>query len=532
MSVAPRGGWRRTALCVALAAAALAPGTVGRELMAPDEPRFALAARETAEHGEWLVPQLGGRAYLNKPPLLFWLEMLAFRLLGGPTETTARVPCLVASLATVALTHRAGRRWFGEPAATRGTLMLVAAPLFLMRGAWVATDPLLLAATLGAVVALDRANEGWRPGGPLAGVALALGLLAKGPVALAWIVLAALAAWGLSGARFSLRPLLRPLPIAIVLAVAGLPLALAGSRVGLEPLVATAWKESAQRYVASWDNIRPAWYYPSKLFSGFFPWSIVALAALVPGLAPDPRRTWLLRWIALGVLFFSIPGSKRLVYLFPLFPALALVTASALPALLAEGRARGWTGALLALLAATALALGLVLAVAPDAVPGPELLAVQEVQRAAVALLILGAASLSLVAAGLARGRGGVAGGAALLALGTGVLAPWTAAAVRTGIGASQFGAILRAAVGPETAVAFARNKGEIAAWYSGLPGPILARELDLTDFLAGPPPRVAVGEPEELGAPAAWPPGARVVAEGRIGEAALIVVRRDAAPR
>jgi len=534
VSLPPHGGWRRTALCVALAAAALAPGTVGRELMAPDEPRFALVARDTAELGEWLVPQLGGRPYLKKPPLLFWLEMLSFRLFGGPSETAARVPCLMASLATVALTHRTGRRWFGEPAATRGALMLVAAPLFLMRGGWVATDPLLLAATLGTVVALDRANEGWRPGGPLAGVTLALGLLAKGPVALVWIVLAALAAWGLASVRFSLRPLLRPLPVAIVLICAILPLALAASRVGFEPLFATAWKESAQRYLASWDNLRPVWFYPPKVFSGFFPWSLIALAALLPGvrraLVLDPCRAWLLRWIVLGVLFFSIPGSKRLVYLFPLFPALGLVTASVLPALLAAGRARHATGTVLALFAVTALALGLALAVAPGVLPGPESLAVSEVRRVAVAMLILGAASLAVVAFGVTRGRGGVAAGAVMLALGTGLLAPWTADAVRTGIGASRFGVIARAAVGGETAVAFASSKGELAAWYSGLSGPILARQPDLTGFLAGTPPLAVVGEPRELGPPDEWPAGTRVVAEGRVSDAELIVVRRDAA--
>ena len=536
MSGPSGGGWRRTALCVALAAAALAPGAAGRELMAPDEPRFALVARETAERGEFLVPQLGGSVYLNKPPLLFWLEILSFRLFGGPSETAARVPCVVASLLAVALTHRAGRRWFGEPAATRGTLMLVAAPLFLMRGAWVATDPLLLAATIGAVVALDRASDGWRPGAPLAALAFALGLLAKGPVALVWIVLPALAAWGITSVRFSLRPLLQPLPIAILVVVAGVPVALAAARIGLEPLVATAWRESAQRFIASWDNIRPFWFYLPKLLSGFFPWSLVGLAALLPevrrGLAPDPRRAWLLRWIALGVLFFSVPGSKRLVYLFPLFPALALVTASVLPALCAERRARRATGALFALLGATALALGLALVVAPHAVPGPESLALPEVRRAAAALLVSGAASLALVAAGLARGRGAVAGGAALLALGTGIVSPWTAAAVRVGCGASQFGAVAREAIGPGTPAAFGRSKGELVAWYSGLSGPVLAHRRDMVEFLAGPLPRAVVGEPGELGSPAAWPAGSRIVAEGLVGETALIVVLRDATSR
>jgi 4-amino-4-deoxy-L-arabinose transferase-like glycosyltransferase len=531
----PRGSWRRTALCVALAAAALAPGALGRELMAPDEPRFAVVARETAERGEFLVPHHGGRPYLNKPPLLIWLEMLLFRAFGGPSEATARVPSLLAALGAVALTHRAGRRWFGEPAATRGTLMLVAAPLFLMRGAWVATDPLLLAATLGAVVALDRAGAGWRAGGPLAALALALGVLAKGPVALLWPALAALAAQGLAGVRVSLRPLLQPVPLAVLAAVAGLPMALTAERLGLEPLLAAAWRESGQRFLASWDNLRPFWYYPPKLFTGFFPWSLVGLAALVPEvrrkLPPDPRRTWLLRWTVLGVLLFSIPGSKRLVYLLPLLPALALVTASILPALGAAVRARRATGALIALGAAVGLAMGLALGLAPGVVPGPESLAVPEVRRAAAAFLLAGAASLALVAAGLARGRGGVAGGAALLALASGLLAPWTAAAVRAGAGASRLGAVVRQAVGPGTPVAFGANKGDLAAWYSGFSGPIVTRPREAALFLAGEPPRAAVGEPEELGPPSAWPPGARVAAEGRVGSEAVLVLRRDAAP-
>lgn len=535
MSGPPRGGWRRTALCVALAAAALAPGALGRELMAPDEPRFAMVARETAERGEFLVPQHGGRPYLNKPPLLFWLEILSFRAFGGPSEAAARVPSLLAALGAVALTHRAGRRWFGEPAATRGTLMLIAAPLFLMRGAWVATDPLLLAATLGAVVALDRAGTGWRAGGPLAGLALGLGVLAKGPVALLWPALAALAAWGLPGVRFSLRPLLRPAPLAVLAAVAGLPLALAAERLGLEPLLAATWRESAQRFLASWDNLRPFWYYPPKLFTGFFPWSLVGLAALWPevrrGLPPDPRRTWLLRWTVLGVLLFSIPGSKRLVYLLPLLPALALITASVLPALGAAVRVRRATGALVALGAAAALALGLLLALAPGVLRGPESLEVPQVRRAAAAFLIAGSASLALVAAGLARGRGGVAGGAAVLALATGLLAPWTAEAVRAGAGASRLGAVVRDAVGPGTPVAFGAKKGDLAAWYSGLSGPILSRPREAALFLAGEPPRAAVGQPEELGPPSAWPPGARVAAEGRVGRTAVLVLRRDAPP-
>jgi hypothetical protein len=87
------------------------------------------------------------------------------------------------------------------------------------------------------------------------------------------------------------------------------------------------------------------------------------------------------------------------------------------------------------------------------------------------------------------------------------------------------------AVVGPGTAIAYARGKSEIVTWYSGLSGPTLARRQDLLAFLAGPPPRAAVGRPRDFGPPAEWPAGTRIVAEGKIGDTALIVVRRDAAP-
>jgi 4-amino-4-deoxy-L-arabinose transferase-like glycosyltransferase len=502
--------------------------------MAPDEPRFALVAREMAEAGDWLVPRLGGQIYLNKPPLLFWLQLLSFRIFGEPSEAAARLPSLLAALAAVALTHRAGRRWFGEEVATRGTLMLIAAPLFLMRGAWLATDPLLLATTLGAIVALDRAGAGWRPGGPLAGVALGLGLLAKGPVAALWVVLAALAAWRLPGARCTLRPLLRPPALAALLVVAGLPFALAAARLGVLPLLDVGWRESGQRFVASWDNLHPFWFYPPKLFSGFFPWSLLGLAALLPPvrrrLAPDAHRAWLVRWGVGGLVLFSIPGSKRLVYLFPLFPALALVTASVLPALGAVIPVRRATGAVLGLCAAAALVLGLALALAPGRLPEPVSVQLPEVRRAAAALLAAGALSLALVARGTARGAGGIAGGAALLALGVGLLSPWTAAAVRAGVGAERFGATARAAIGPHAAVAYGAAKGESAAWYVERPGPILASRRELLSFLRGTPPRAAVAKPDELGPPGEWPAGTRVVGEGHIGSGTMLVVRRDAA--
>lgn len=532
------GGWARTALLALLALVALLPGTLERELMSPDEPRFALVAREMAESGDYFRLRLGGEPYLDKPPLLFWLQGLAFALFGGPSPAAARLPSLLASIVTVVLTHRAGRRWFGEPVATAGTLILVSAPLFLLRGAWVATDPLLLATTFGAVVALDRAAEGWRPGGVLAAVGLALGMLAKGPVSILWAVLAAAAAWRLPAVRYSLRPLLRPAPIAILLLVAGVPLALTAWQAGLQEGLSAGWKHTVVRFFSSWDNIEPFWFYLPKLLTGFLPWSLLGLAAALPAARrrrpPDPRRAWLVRWVLLGLALFSIPAGKRLIYLFPLFPGLALATASALPSLLESPRIRRLVGGLLTAGAVAAGVAAAWLLLSPESLAMIEApVREPEVRRAVVALLALAGTTLLLQGLGLLGGRGrALALGAAIFAAGTGLLAPWTSRAADVGVRAERFGAAVREAIPAGTAVAFTRSKWEQVAWYAELSGPRLRRPADVARFLAGPGPRAVVGAREELGGPGEWPPGTAVALEARVGTQQMLVLRRVPEPR
>ena len=158
------GGWRRTALLVLIAAAALAPGTVGREPMPPDEPRFAVVGMEMYRSGDWVLPSRFGEPYLDKPPLLFWCEAALFHVAGGRSAAAARLAPLLATLALVAVTHRAGRRWIGDPAATAGTLIFSSSMLVLLQGSWLTVDPLLALGAWGAIYAGSRAEESasWR----------------------------------------------------------------------------------------------------------------------------------------------------------------------------------------------------------------------------------------------------------------------------------------------------------------------------------------------------------------------------------
>ena len=60
-------------------------------LVGADEPRYAQVAREMLERRDWITPVLGGKPWLEKPPLYYWQAMLAYSLFG---VTDGRRDCL------------------------------------------------------------------------------------------------------------------------------------------------------------------------------------------------------------------------------------------------------------------------------------------------------------------------------------------------------------------------------------------------------------------------------------------------------
>jgi len=524
------GGWTRTLLLVALAAASLGPSIVGRELLPPDEPRFALVAREMFVSGDWIVPTRGGQLYLDKPPLLFWTAALAFRAAGGPSEAAARFPSLLATLLLVLVLHRQGRRWFGEPTATLGSLVFSSFLLVQQRGAWVATDALLASAVFLALAALDRARDGETVPAILAGLAAALGVLAKGPVALLHLVLAALAGL-LAGERVSLRPLLRPAGLLSFLAVALPWPVLLVARLGWDVPRHALWHQNVERFARSWDNLEPWWYHGKALFLGTLPWSLLLLGALAPAvlgpLLRQRRARWLAGWALLELAFFSLPQGKRGVYLLPVYPALALLAARAIP-LVTTRRGPRLTGSVAAGTAALAALAGAISLLAGG--PGlPAALATEPaVRRGAIALLFLVAVTVGAAALLLARADRRYPWSLAGLLLGAGILWPTVLApAIDAGQGARSFAAAARQAVPPEAEIAVTRTKWEIVAWYTGWSMERLATPDEVRAWLASGGCRVVLGPPGELGARERWPRGSRVLLEGRLGRRRYLVVGR-----
>src|SRR5262249_43366158 len=156
----------------------------------PDEGRYAEIPREMLARGEWVVPYLQGQPYLDKPPLLYWLVMASYRLLGVADWSARLVPALAVHLG-ILVTYLLGRRSLGERPAFWGALTLCLAPGFLSMGRLLVLDGLLtLWVTLSWFAAFEavrgqRLLWGWWL---LAALACGLGVLTKGPVALILLV--------------------------------------------------------------------------------------------------------------------------------------------------------------------------------------------------------------------------------------------------------------------------------------------------------------------------------------------------------
>src|SRR5262249_21029848 len=149
-----------------------------------DEGNNVEAGREMFVSGNWIVPTFNFQLRVDKPALLYWLQIGAFRLFGV-NEFAARSPSALAALAAVVLTYELGRRMFGPTTGLLAGLVLASTGLFCASAHFANPDALLNAFTLLTLLLCWRSLAGsgrvWSiAGGSSAGLAV----LAKGPVGL------------------------------------------------------------------------------------------------------------------------------------------------------------------------------------------------------------------------------------------------------------------------------------------------------------------------------------------------------------
>ena len=90
-------------------------GSIG--LVDETEPLFAEAARQMTVTGDWITPYFNGETRFDKPPLIYWLMAIGYKLIGV-NEWAVRLPSALAAIALTGLSFYT-LRYFGisRPAA-------------------------------------------------------------------------------------------------------------------------------------------------------------------------------------------------------------------------------------------------------------------------------------------------------------------------------------------------------------------------------------------------------------------------------
>ncbi len=349
----------------------------GTRLWDVDEAIFAETAREMAARGDAVVPYFNGQLFTHKPPLLYWGMMAAYRLFGT-TEFAARLTSALCGVATVLVTHLLGRRLFVPAVGAWAGFILATCLQFALIARAATPDSLLVLFTSLAMLALVSGCSLWSSsdelvprrvpqtstiGYALAYASMAIGSLAKGPVAIVlptgvWAmfllsvtyeppltrpgthrvvrgvlgVCAFFSPRRVLGTLWSMRPCMA---LAIVLLLAGPWYVLVGIKTQGEWITGFFGVHNFGRFLQPMDNHRgiPG-YYLLSILGGLFPWSIFLSPMtwhLVQRLKrQDPRGRGdllIVCWIGVWVGFFSLSSTKLPSYIAPAYPALAMSAA-------------------------------------------------------------------------------------------------------------------------------------------------------------------------------------------------------------
>jgi 4-amino-4-deoxy-L-arabinose transferase-like glycosyltransferase len=307
------------------------PLAFGRTL-STHETVHCLNIREMRLDGDWIIPHYGGRPWLERPPLPFWLTVPIVAVLGDGALAYRLAPVLVA-LPCILLCSWIAALWFGRGVGLLSGLILATIREFTHYAVAPECDMFLcgvVTAALALFVHLEFRSArspdeqgfllGRRPKA-LLGFFCLLGLanLVKGLFFGDLLILTPVACWLLLGPdRWAMVRRYLWLP-------GWLAFAAVGSAWGVAawlhyPDIVDLWKSDYVGRLNEGYMRESAWYYPVHLPWVLFPWGVAAAVGLYAtraralrcGRTPE-RFLWC--WALAPVVVLSVPEGKHHHYL-------------------------------------------------------------------------------------------------------------------------------------------------------------------------------------------------------------------------
>jgi 4-amino-4-deoxy-L-arabinose transferase-like glycosyltransferase len=330
-------------------------------IAAPDEPRYAVAAREMLRTGDWVVPKFNAQPRLVKPIFFYWVLAAVGAVgqaLGAPLDTAFRFGPLLMGLLAILGTFVLGARLRGERLGFVAAGILMTSFEFHKLSRELVCDMSLATFLLWswvffhiAIRRIERGAAASSTWGSLLGFYVCLGMacMTKGPFLVgifSVVPLLAYLAWTKKLRLLARAGLLWGVPISLVLGFWWF----AALRSRGYDWVAFFVTENLQRFKGAKDHTQnplPFVFYFKSLGENFAPWIVLVPVAawwslksigVVPSSTPaEPRCSvkdsfmslsdsskMLFCCLAIPFFIMGISVSKRPLYLLPIYPYIAL----------------------------------------------------------------------------------------------------------------------------------------------------------------------------------------------------------------
>lgn len=305
-----------------------------------DESRFAEASRQMVDTGNYIDIRFARSARYKKPVGIYWLQAASAKLLGPSRESaiwTYRLPSLLGGFLSLLILYGLARSIAPPRTAILASLLLGSTLLLAAESSLATTDAALLACVTGVEAVLMRVYlfaRGSKPPSALlvlgGWVALAMGVLLKGPIVVA---VAGVSVLAISLVDRDWRWLKATRPAAglalVVLIVAPWAVAIGFASHGAFYQQALGHDFAAKVLGGEESHGAPPGYYLALATMTFWPAILVLLPALGFAISnrSDPALRYLLAWSGASWLLFELVPTKLPHYVLPAYPALALLAA-------------------------------------------------------------------------------------------------------------------------------------------------------------------------------------------------------------
>jgi 4-amino-4-deoxy-L-arabinose transferase-like glycosyltransferase len=299
----------------------------------PDEGRNAERAREILILDNWVIPHENFLPALDKPIAFYWLIAFAYKVFGV-SEWSARLPSALAAAGCLVLVYGFvhNRR---NPWESLGSVLVLATSVeFFLYARIVIFDMTLTFLTTLTLLEFYRAanaedKKTRRRHCLLIYTAMGCATLIKGPIG-ALIPGMVMFFYLLVTHKWRLLAQMSLIVGALTFCVIVAPFYVWAEVRDPGYLRYFLWEENFLRFFTPhFQRSKPWYYYFLVIAAGFSPWSF-----FIPSIVKSfwkkkvgDRDLFLILWIALPLIFFSLSNSKLPHYILPIFPPLAILTA-------------------------------------------------------------------------------------------------------------------------------------------------------------------------------------------------------------